>query len=106
MRHGAFLAEVTAQLSMQVRAEQAQQKRLKAEEEFKERRYDNAIQLLQDAQKLVPDDKKALRNERLTEVRESKEKNDQHHVGYLRQADAARQDGDFAGGAGDCRGRR
>ena len=29
-----FLAEVTAQLSMQVRAEQAQQKRLKAEEEF------------------------------------------------------------------------
>jgi len=88
-----FLAEVTAQLSMQVRAEQAQQKRLKAEEEFNERRYDNAIQLLQDAQKLVPDDRSFA--ERLTEVRESKEKNDRI-VGYLRQADAARQDGDFA----------
>ena len=88
-----FLAEVTAQLSMQVRAEQAQQKRLKAEEAFQERRYDDAIQLLQDAQKLVPEDRSFA--ERLTEVRESKEKNDRI-VGYLRQADAARQDGDFA----------
>src|SRR5665213_346649 len=87
-----FLGEVTAQLSMQVRAEQAQQKRLKAEEAFQERRYDDAIQILQDAQKLVPDDRSIA--ERLTEVRAGKERNDRI-VGYLRQADAARQDGDF-----------
>ena len=87
-----FLGEITAQLSMQVRAEQAQQKRVKAEEAVQERRYDDAIQFLQDAQKLTPDDRSFA--ERLTEVRASKEKNDRI-VGYLRQADAARQDGDF-----------
>jgi len=87
-----FLGEITARLSMQVRAEQAQQKRVKAEEAVQERRYDDAIQFLQDAQKLVPDDRSLA--ERLTEVRTSKEKNDRI-MGYLRQADAARHDGDF-----------
>jgi eukaryotic-like serine/threonine-protein kinase len=88
-----FLGEINQKLALQYRAEQVQQKRRKADEALQKRNFDEAIQALEEALKLTPDDK-SLANH-LAEVRKNKVINDQM-IEYLRNAEAAKKTGDYA----------
>ena len=87
-----MLAEMNQHLTLKERAEQAQQKRCQAEDLLAEKKYDEALRLLEEASRLVPGDRSYT--EQLTAVRARKETADQI-IGYLQQADAAKKVGDY-----------
>lgn len=89
-----LLADVNLRLTRKVRMEQAQERRGQAEGALRDKNYDQAIQLLEEAAKLVPDD--AGIAGQLEEAKARKQTNDQI-MGYLRQADVAKRSGDYAG---------
>jgi serine/threonine-protein kinase len=88
-----LLADVNQRLTRKARAEQAQEKCAQAEDALRGKNYDQAIRLMEEAAKLVPDDAEIAK--RLDSVRAAKQTNDQI-VGYLRQADVAKRSGDYA----------
>jgi eukaryotic-like serine/threonine-protein kinase len=89
-----LLVEVNQHLTRKARADQGRDKRVQAEDAIRERNYDQAIKLLEEATKLVPDDAEMARE--LESAREKKQTSDQI-LGYLRQADAAKRSGDYIG---------
>jgi hypothetical protein len=89
-----FLSEVNQHLTLQLRTEQAQHKRRQAEDAVQERRYDDAVVLLEEAARSVPEDRSLM--DRLVEVRKLKETTDQI-MGLLLKADAAKKVGDYKG---------
>jgi serine/threonine-protein kinase len=89
-----LLVEVNLHLTRKARSDQAREKRVLAEDAIRERNYDQAIRLLEEATKLVPDDADMTRE--LEAAREKKQTSDQI-LGYLRQADVAKRSGDYIG---------
>ncbi len=89
-----LLVEVNQHLTRKARADQAHVKRIQSEDALRERNYDQAIRLLEEAAKMVPEDAGIARE--LEAARVKKQTSDQI-LGYLRQADAAKRSGDFIG---------
>jgi eukaryotic-like serine/threonine-protein kinase len=89
-----LLAEVNQHLTRRARSDQAHEKRVLAEDALRDRNYEQAIRLLEEATKLVPDDAGMARE--LESAREKKQTSDQI-LGYLRQADVAKRSGDYVG---------
>jgi eukaryotic-like serine/threonine-protein kinase len=89
-----LLADVNLRLTRKVRMEQAQERRRQADDALHDKNYDQAIHLLEEAVKLVPDDVEIAGQ--LETARARKQTNDQI-MGYLRQADMAKRSGDYAG---------
>ena len=90
----AMSKEIGLRLTLKVRAEQAEEKRREAQDALRERKFDQAIRLLEEALNLVPDD--PATPSQLEEARSKKQTNDQI-FGYLQQAEAARSQGDYTG---------
>lgn len=89
-----LLAEVQQHLTQNQRASQARELTTHAETMIDERRLEDAIALLEQAAKLVPDDKPL--SELLERTRKQKYLNEQID-GYLRRADSASRAGDYSG---------
>jgi eukaryotic-like serine/threonine-protein kinase len=89
-----LLVEVNLHLTRQARADQAREKREQAEAAIQERNYDQAIRLLDDAAKMIPGDPDITRD---LEAAKAKKQTSDQILGYLRQADAAKRSGDYAG---------
>jgi len=87
-----LLAEVQQHLSKKQREEQAQNLCTRAEDLAREKDFKKAIDLLDQATKLVPDDKQVF--ELLEQTRHKKTVHEQIEE-FLRQADAARNSGDI-----------
>lgn len=87
-----LLVEVNQHLTLKVRAEQVEQKRYQAEDALRDKNYDLAVTLLEEATRLVPDDQGIA--ELLVAAKARKETSNQI-LGYLRQADAAKKIGDY-----------
>jgi serine/threonine-protein kinase len=87
-----LLADVNQRLTRKARAEQAQEKCAQAEDALRAKNYDQAIRLMEEAVKLVPDDPAIA--QQLDSMRATKQTNDQI-MGYLRQADVAKRSGDY-----------
>jgi serine/threonine-protein kinase len=90
----AMSKEIGLRVTLKVRAEQAEEKRRDAQDALRERKFDQAIRLLEEALNLVPDAPATA--SQLEEARSKKQTNDQI-FGYLQQAEAARSQGDFTG---------
>jgi serine/threonine-protein kinase len=90
----AMSKEIGLRVTLKVRAAQAEGKQREAEEALRNRKFEDAIRLLEEAANLVPDDKTVV--EQLEAARAKKQTNDQI-FGFLQQADAARSRGDFTG---------
>jgi hypothetical protein len=87
-----LLSEVQKQLTRRQREERIQKLQLRAEDACRDKQFDRAIGYLEDARKLDPAN---LELPKLLEsVRQQKQTREQAEV-YLRQADTARQMGDF-----------
>ena len=89
-----LLAEVNQHLTRRTRADQAHEKRVLAEDALRDRNYEQAIRLLEEANKLIPDDAGMARE--LESAREKKQTSSQI-LGYLRQSDVAKRAGDYVG---------
>src|ERR1700677_1344589 len=89
-----MLAELNLRLTRQACAEQAKDKCRQAEDALRDKNFDQAVRLLEEAVKLVPED--AAVTTQLEEARTKKQTNDQI-LGYLRQADIAKRSGDYTG---------
>jgi len=89
-----MLSELNLRLTRQACVEQAQQKCRQAEDALRDRSFDQAVQLLEEAVKLAPDD--AAIATQLEAARARKQTNDQI-LGYLRQAEVAKRSGDYIG---------
>ncbi len=89
-----LLVEVNLHLTRQARADQAREKREHADAALQERNYDQAIRLLEEAAKMIPGDADV---ERELETARAKKQTSDQILGYLRQADAAKRSGDYAG---------
>jgi eukaryotic-like serine/threonine-protein kinase len=89
-----MLAELNLRLTRQACAEQAKDKCRQAEDALLDKNFDQAVRLLEEAVKLVPED--AAVTTQLEAARAKKQTNDQI-LGYLRQADAAKRSGDYTG---------
>lgn len=87
-----MLVDVNLRLTRKARAEQAQEKLGQANEALHDRNYDQAIRLLEEASKLVPED--VAITQQLDAARAKKQANEQI-MGYLRQADVAKNNGDY-----------
>jgi eukaryotic-like serine/threonine-protein kinase len=89
-----MLAELNLRLTRQACAEQAKDKCRQADDALRDKNFDQAVRLLEEAVKLVPDD--AAITTQLEDARAKKQTNDQI-LGYLRQADLAKRSGDYTG---------
>jgi serine/threonine-protein kinase len=90
----AMAREIGQRITQKVRAEQAEQKQREAQEAVRDRKFDQAIRLLEEAAGLLPDDAGIV--SQLGDARAKKEISDQI-FGYLQQAEAARSHGDYTG---------
>ena len=86
--------EVGLRVTQRVRTEQAEEKQREAQDAIRERKYDPAIRLLEEALSLMPDDK-AITSQ-LEDAR-AKKRTSERIFGFLQQAEAARSRGDFTG---------
>jgi serine/threonine-protein kinase len=90
----AMTKEIGLRITQKVRAEQSADKLREAQEAIRDRKFDHAIRLLEEAASLVPDDA-AIASE-LESARAKKQTSDQI-FGYLQRAEAARSQGDYTG---------
>ena len=90
----AMAKEIGLRITQRVRAEKSAEKLHEAQEAIRDRKFDHAIRLLEEAASLVPDDA-AIASE-LQSARAKKQTNDQI-FGYLQQAEVARSQGDYSG---------
>jgi eukaryotic-like serine/threonine-protein kinase len=86
--------EIGLRITSKVRAAQAEAKQREAQDAVRDRKFDQAIQLLEEALGLVPDDGSIVSQ---LEAARMKKRTNEQICGFLQQAEAARNHGDYTG---------
>lgn len=90
----AMTKELGLRVSLKARIDQANKLQLEADDALRDKKFEVALQLLERAQQLQPDDPQAAAKIRL--AKEKKQTSEQI-IGYLQQAEQAKRLGDFTG---------